>query len=167
MDEDAAWKGESEADEDTEAEGEQATNEADGNKAQASTVNVPIWRAMKRLRENGFVLVPRLVRGITKNGDQAIVLSQILYWFDSDKSGRPRAQIWRRGRRWFFKSHAEFAQETGIKPRQVRACLQALQRKGFIEIGYFLANGQRTSHISLNQNAVLTALSQAYQEKTR
>jgi hypothetical protein len=124
-----------------------------------------IRRFMRYLRQDGGAFVPWRLREITNSGDQAIVLGQVLYWFDFDSEGKPRARVHRRGKRWFYKSHAEFSLETGIPPRQIRTCLQALKERGFIEIDHFMANGQRTTHISLNLAAVHQAMSKKQAEK--
>jgi hypothetical protein len=125
---------------------------------------IKIRDLMRRLRRDRGVFVSWRLREIVASGDQAIVLGQILYWFDDGRDGKPRARIWRYGRLWFYKLHEEFALETGLKPRQVRACLNALEIKGFIVRAYFRADGQRTTHISLNLDAVYQAMVEMHQK---
>jgi hypothetical protein len=127
--------------------------------------SIGIRRFMQNLRCDGGVFVPWRLREITNSGDQAMVLAQVLYWFDLDREGQPRARVQRRGRRWFYKSHAEFSLEIGMSPRQIKTCLQALRERGFIEIDHFMANGQRTTHISLNLAAVYQAMCKKQAEK--
>jgi len=121
---------------------------------------------MKDLRENGGggIWVPRLVRRITENGDQAIVLSQTLYWFDNDRRGNQRAGTFRNGRYWFYKTHEEFGEETGLSAARVKVCLNALKRLGFIEIDHFLAKGMRTTHVSINLMMFREALRNSFLE---
>jgi hypothetical protein len=118
--------------------------------------------AVLRTDGGGGIWVPRLVRQITENGDQAIVLSQALYWFDDDRRGRQRANIFRNGRYWFYKTHEELGEETGLTAARVKACLGALKRLGFIEIDHFLAEGMRTTHISINLKPLRNALNNAH-----
>lgn len=107
-----------------------------------------IHEIMIALKEDSRgVWVARLVRKITKTGDQALVLSQIMYWFDHDRNNRPRARVMRAGKRWMYKTHAEMARETGMKPRQAGACLKWLCEQGMIEVQYWMADGKRTTHI--------------------
>jgi len=139
-----------------------------GNHANPAQTQYPVTVAgtMKDLRENdgGGIWVPRLVRKITENGDQAIVLSQTLYWFDNDRRGNQRAGTFRNGRYWFYKTHEEFGEEIGLSAARVKVCLNALKRLGFIEIDHFLAKGMRTTHVSLNLMTVREALAGSYQE---
>jgi hypothetical protein len=116
------------------------------------------WLMTKLKQVDRPTLVFRMVRQIVDSGDQAIVLGQIMFWFDLGKNGKPRAGTLKKGKRWLFKSHAEFAIETGIPERRIRSCLDWLKKAGFIEVAYFRANGQRTSHFRLNVTAVYEAI---------
>ena len=91
--------------------------------------------------------VPRLIRAITKSGDDALVLSQILYWFDRGKDGRPRARKFVGGERYVYKTHAALGSELGIPAGRVKDSLKRLRQAGFIDTKYKLAEGGRTSHI--------------------
>lgn len=91
--------------------------------------------------------VPKAIRAITKSGDDAMVLSQILYWFDYGKDGRPRARKMIGVDRYMYKTHAALGSELGIPAGRVKASLKRLRKAGFIEIQYKLADGGRTSHI--------------------
>lgn len=139
-----------------------------GNREQAEG-KPTVASTMQAIREQGGggIWVPRLVRKITENGDQAIVLSQTLYWFDNGKLGRQRARTFRNGRYWFYKTHEEFGEEIGLTAARVKVCLNALKRLGFIEIDHFLAEGMRTTHVSLNLMAFREAAEGAYQERKK
>jgi hypothetical protein len=121
---------------------------------------------MRLLRQDGGVFVSKRLRGIVNTGDAAIVLGQIMYWFDSSRTtGRTRAGIYRHGRNWIFKTHAKLGRETGIKPRQVRDCLKFLTVKGFIERRYHRADGMRTTYISLNPEKIRQAMQEMVQKR--
>lgn len=131
-----------------------------------------LHRLMDNLKKmDGGVWMPKMVRQLTNTGDQAIVLAQILYWFDygTETEGAeqlPRAGKWRDDKRWFYKTHREFAEEVGMKPRQVRAALQWLKEQGFIEVEYHLAQGGRTTFIHLDFDATFAAMRKAYDART-
>lgn len=100
------------------------------------------------LREEKGVFVPRLLRRITRTGDQAIILAQILYWFDtSKKTRRPRAKAWRDDELFLAKSHKEFAIEVGMTARRVKDCLTSLRKQGLIRIEYHRHYGTKKSFI--------------------
>jgi hypothetical protein len=52
------------------------------------------------LKQEPGLWVSPLIRGITKTGDDALVLSQILYWHAHGKDNRPRARKMIRGLRY-------------------------------------------------------------------
>lgn len=123
---------------------------------------------MRLLRKDGGVLVSWRLREIVNTGDAAIVLGQIMYWFDSSRgTGKTRSVIRRRGGLWIFKTHAELGRETGIKPRQVRDCLRFLTAKGLIERTYHRANGLQTTYVGLNPGQVHKAMWQMEQERRK
>jgi hypothetical protein len=66
-----------------------------------------VERAMEQVKEDGAILVPRVFREITDNGDQAIVLAQVFYWFRRGKTGKPRARNikWGELRSSYFRAH--------------------------------------------------------------
>jgi hypothetical protein len=144
-------------DADAEHHGADRRETPDETEALSNTL-IDMRNFMINLRRIGGVFVSHQIRRIVATGDQAIVLSQVLYWLDHGRNDEPRARIRRRNKLWFYKSHADFAYETGLKPRQVRACLAALQRRKYIELAYFRAEGQRTTHIHLNLGNVYEAI---------
>ena len=130
-----------------------------GDTAPAEQEPIRIDWLMKMLRKTDRrTLVFRKVREIVDNGDQAMVLGQIMYWFDHGPNGKPRAGTLKKGKRWLYKSHAEFSVELGIPQRRIRTCIGNLKDKGLIEVACFRANGQRTSHFRLNVTAVYDAM---------
>lgn len=149
------------ADEDGESELESSIDCQNLAKERAQSVTVP--RLMLELRKENYggVWVPRLARRITDNGDQAICLSQLLYWFDKSKKGTRRARCFKNGRYWVYKTHEEFGEETGLSAARVKVCLKALKDKNFITIDHFLANGLRTTHMSINVQEVFLAMNKA------
>jgi hypothetical protein len=116
----------------------------------------------KRIRGT-FVLA--MVREIVSSGDEAMVLGQIMFWFDHGPNGQPRCGALKKGKRWLYKSHADFSVELGIPERRIRRCLDKLENAGFIERDYFRANGQRTTHIRLNVTAVYEAMLKIHQKR--
>jgi hypothetical protein len=99
------------------------------------------------LKQEPGLWVSPLIRGITKTGDDALVLSQILYWHAHGKDNRPRARKMIRGLRYLYKTHVQLGKETGVPARRVKRSLKRLQKAGFIEVTFAFAEGVRTSHI--------------------
>src|SRR5207249_4428199 len=93
---------------------------------------------MRWLREQPGTWVSCYVRMITKSGDQALVLAQILYWFDNGKKGTPRSTLRRNGKVWMAKTHQQLGEEVGLKSRQVKTCLSTLKTAGLIEVEHHL-----------------------------
>ena len=120
-----------------------------------------VERVMAQVKEDGAILVPRIFRQITDNGDQAIVLAQVFYWFRRGKSGKPRARNIKWGELRFYKTHAEFGAEVGMTKWRARDCLSALKAKGYITIEHHFADGARTSFYGLDLPAVVKAIKQA------
>jgi hypothetical protein len=102
----------------------------------------------KQRRPRG-TFVPHWVLYALDNCADALVASQILYWFANDKRGKPRAQIRKGGYRWIAKSHAELGDETGLKPSRIKASLNRLEKTGLIERRYYRFNSVPTTHIRL------------------
>lgn len=100
-------------------------------------------------------------------------LSQILYWFDDDKTGTPRARIERDGELWIAKTYDEFAEELGLVDREgnprgkvARRYVQNLHADGLIEIGVFRFNGAPTIHIRPLWNAIFERAAMALPRKS-
>ncbi len=97
-------------------------------------------------QETGLWVSP-LIRGITQTGDDALVLSQILYWHAHGLDNRPRARKMIGGVRYLYKTHVQLGRETGVPARRVKKSLERLKKAGLIEVRYAFAEGVRTSHI--------------------
>ncbi len=68
-----------------------------------------------RSERNKGVLVPLAVRLMTGDGDRALVLAQVLYWFRRPEGQRrPRVRLNFDGAYWLAKTHDELADETGV-----------------------------------------------------
>ena len=106
-----------------------------------------------------------LLRGIVKSGDQAIVLSEILYWYAPGKDRQRRLRGARKqGKLWLAKSYKELGQETGLDERQVRQAVDALVEKGFVERGRYKFAGKTVCHLRVVGSEVQKALSEVWEE---
>ena len=94
-----------------------------------------LQRLCETLKAEGQVLCLSEIRRVVQNGDQAICLSQMLYWFCLGDDRKTRARLKKKGRAevWMAKTVKEFAKEVGMRPRQARAALDWLTKKKFIE----------------------------------
>lgn len=81
-------------------------------------------------------------------------LSQILYWFDVDTTGKPRTRVIRDGEFWLAKSAEALAEELGLldeagQPRAkvARRYIHSLRALGLIEVELRRFDGAPTTHI--------------------
>ena len=90
---------------------------------------------------------PKL-RRLCDSGDEALILNQLLcYWFTRDQQNRVRARVMKARHRWVAKSHRQWAEELDMTRKQVRRSLEALAKKGFVEVRTWRFNGANTTHI--------------------
>ena len=61
-----------------------------------------------------------------------VLLSQIVYWFRPKQGGKISASLFREGRRWVAKTHAQWAEECGIGLYEVKAQLAKFEQQGWI-----------------------------------
>jgi predicted ArsR family transcriptional regulator len=89
-----------------------------------------------------------MLRKLCDSGDEALILNQLVcYWFARDDKNCTRAQIRKAGHRWVAKSHNEWAEELGMTAKQARRCIEALAKKGFIEVRTWRYRGHNTTHV--------------------
>lgn len=88
------------------------------------------------------------LRRICSSGDEALILNQLIcYWFARDQDNRIRARVPKAGHRWAGKSHKEWADELGMTAKQARRCIEALAKKGFVEVKTWRFDGHNTTHV--------------------
>jgi len=100
--------------------------------------------------QKNVITVPRLFVKITGELNQAVLLSQCIYW--SDRTNRTDG--------FFYKTADEFSDELGISPRQVRYAAERLEEAGFITMEIHRANGSPTTHYRVNLDTVTTSILQ-------
>lgn len=100
--------------------------------------------------QKNVITVPRLFVKITGDLNQAVFLSQCIYW--SDKTARKDG--------FFYKTAAEFSDELGVTPRQVRYAAERLEESGFITTEVHRANGSPTTHYRVNLDVVTASILQ-------
>lgn len=93
-------------------------------------------------------------------GDLAagLLLSQIIYWFTPDRHGQDKTSIVKNDRRWIAKKYSEWHSEVRLTPDQARRAATILKSKGFVEIEVFKFGGDPTTHFSLNEIEVISAI---------
>jgi hypothetical protein len=88
-----------------------------------------------------------VLRAITRTGDQAAWLRQMLYWFgDSNYTNRPRASKVRDGKLWVYKTYEEIASELSITPRQAKHVVAGLVQLGYLESRRMKVGKHKTSN---------------------
>jgi biotin operon repressor len=89
--------------------------------------------------EKSVVIQPEIVRRLGNLADAA-VLQQLNYWM-------PQARVEHQGRRWVYKSYANWSTEIGISEHQVRRAMDRLVERGLVSV----ANPSgRTNHYAIN-----------------
>lgn len=106
----------------------------------------------------GGTFVLREFRRVTGHGDDALMLSQIVYWFRRGKDGKKRAQIFQDGHYWVAKTAKEWERELGIPLRRIRRILVRLRTLGFIVTQESGFAGTKTMLHRLNSTAITEAV---------
>ena len=94
----------------------------------------------------GIDVLAGLVR-MAGNGAGGLILSQLHYWTADDRNGQTRLRMYRDGRWWLAKQYQDFAEETGLTPRQVRSAVDRLRGQGVIQTSTYRFDGLRTLHL--------------------
>ena len=77
-----------------------------------------------------------------------LMLSQIMYWFSPDKSGKSKIRIHKKDGEWIAKSRKDWYTELRISPKQCDRALDILEnKKGLIKKAIHRFNGSPTLHI--------------------
>jgi len=85
------------------------------------------WLQRGLIERQGVFVPLAYMHMVNSNGNDAILLGQILYWHDiSAETNRPRITHWFEGNLWVVHSHEEWAKQTGISARTVRDGLERL-----------------------------------------
>ena len=99
-------------------------------------------------------------------GDLAagVMLSQIVYWWLPNKSGKSKLRVKKEGYDWLAKTRHDWWDECRLKPRQADRALKILRDKGLIVTKIFKWNGNPTTHIGITTH-FLAALNARIEEQ--
>lgn len=75
----------------------------------------------------------------------ALLLSQLLWWHQPAKDGRPKLQVERDGHRWLLRADDEWWADARLTTKQVRRARQILAKLGLVVCRRFKRNGAPTS----------------------
>jgi biotin operon repressor len=89
--------------------------------------------------EKSVVIQPEIVRRLGNLADAA-VLQQLNYWM-------PQARVQHSGRKWVYKSYANWSTEIGISEHQVRRAMDRLLERGVVSVSN---PSGRTNHYAIN-----------------
>lgn len=90
-------------------------------------------------------------------GDLAagVLLSQIIYWYLPSKTdGLPKVRVLKDGKLWLAKGRKDWWEECRLTPDQFDRCLSILEKRGLVSRKVFKFNGNPTTHLWLNLEAV-------------
>lgn len=80
----------------------------------------------------------------------ALLLSQIIYWFLPDATGKPKPCVKRNGKYWICKNRSDWWDEIRINADQYDDAIRVLEHLGFVERRRMLFANKVTCAISLN-----------------
>lgn len=110
-----------------------------------------------RLGEEPCVHFNRGLLELTGNVNEAMLLSQVLYWTRRPPSRPgsgaqlPRARALLDGVYWVSKTYLGFSQETGLSCAQTKRAIYSLRRKGFILTKVASYQGRRALYVRLGE----------------
>jgi hypothetical protein len=79
-----------------------------------------------------------------------LLLSQIVYWYLPDKSGKSKLRVFKHGHWWLAKQRSDWWDEIRITPRQFDRACKVLVEKGLLVKECFRFNGLRTVHLRID-----------------
>lgn len=85
----------------------------------------------------------------TKNGNAALLLSQLVYWYQADKTGKAKIRIYKDGVFWRKMDHNDWFNEVGLTRSQSRTATKRLIGLGIIEVKNFLFGRDKCQHYRL------------------
>lgn len=120
-----------------------------------------VWRLLTDRTDGGSggTFVPTDIYRICHGGDDAILLSQIIYWFRRGKNGRVRAGIKSDGQQWVAKTANQWEAELGIPARRLRRVVDRLRASNFIITRSAGFAGNKTTFYRPNGRMILDAIS--------
>lgn len=96
-----------------------------------------------------ILAIPRVYIAMMNNDlEVALFLSQAVYW--SDKSKDPDG--------WFYKSAAEWNDETGLSKHQITRCTNELEKLEIVATKIKKANGAPTKHFRVNLDNLMNSV---------
>ena len=105
--------------------------------------------------------VAEWVKRICENGNEMVVLGQLVFWFQPGKNGKIKANklLTPSVYYWVAKSYRELGLETGLEEWQVRHAIKRLALAGFVVKENHLFQNLVTNHFRLDPYAIAQALS--------
>ncbi|MHB1681213.1 MAG: DnaD domain protein [Bacilli bacterium] len=95
-----------------------------------------------------ILTVPRIFIDLTGNLQNAVMLSQLVYW--SDRTSNPQG--------WIYKSFDEWKEETSLTRHALRKARESLEEIGVVATMVKKSNGSPTVHYQLNREIMLSRL---------
>jgi hypothetical protein len=106
----------------------------------SESVQKQIFSVIKEITGQANILpIPKTFIDYTGNLEDALLLSQILYWSDKGKDG------------WFFKTYEEWKNETTLSEYKVRAISNRFKEEGILKTKIKKVHGNPTLHYKIDE----------------
>ncbi len=115
---------------------------------------------------SGGTFVPKEFVRITGHSDDAILLSQVVYWFRKGRNGSQRARLGKVGdHRWVAKTAKGWEAELGIPVRKIRRSINRLRARGYIITKGGGFDGKKALYYRLDDDVIVKALCVSIQDQ--
>lgn len=120
------------------------------------------WLAGQNGARTGILVDRKIIELANGNGNDAILLSQIIYWFSPTQSGQSRLRVNRHNKMWIAKSYEDWQDEIGINHHTVRKSIGRLKKQGLIETKTMKFMGTPKTHVRLCHEILEQELKKIY-----
>lgn len=95
-----------------------------------------------------------------------VLLSQIIFWFLPNQSGRPKTRIQRGGEAWLAKNRGDWHEECRLSPRQYDRAAKILKDKGLIVTRNWHFAGSPCIHVRPVWEKLIAEIANHYEEES-
>lgn len=110
--------------------------------------------------------IDRILYEMTGDLECAAILSRLRYWFSPSKqNGQIRAKSRHDGKVWLYRKDDEWEEEACVRVKQMPRVKKHLKKLGLVEIAIYKAEGNPTTHWTLNIQKFTELYNEVLQKK--